>query len=131
MVAGLLLGLVVVAGCGDDESGDARNGDTAAETAARTGGAGTARTGDPKAIPVAPTAELERSRRRCKQIVDATPRISEGAKARLRGVCAKAPQGLTDPAPLTARELCEDIADDAVPKGSPGREAALEACRDR
>ena len=64
----------------------------------------------------------------CRESVERTPNLSEDTKSDLEDVCEQAASGDDDALRETARRVCREIVEGAVPEGSPGREAALDAC---
>jgi len=146
LIAALLVLGFVVAGCGDDESDSAGGGgDTAAQTDTATDTAtgddtateGETATGDETATDETATAEdggataprnLEQAVENCKRGVNAAQQLSADAKDKLQDICETAASGDDSDIRKAAHEVCTTIIEDTFPKGTPGREQALESC---
>lgn len=131
LLAALLLLGFVATGCGDDD-GDGGNGGGAAdtatapdETAADEATTEETDTGDGGAT--AP-ATREEAAERCKENVGSVPQLSDAAKDEVRDFCDTIASGDEEEIREAARDVCETVVDETVPEGTPGRDAALDAC---
>lgn len=124
------LGLVAVAGCGDDEDGgsdapasEQSEGTEAApeatEPPADDGGAAA-----PDDADLTEAAEMA-----CDQAIDSAPTIDEGDKEDLKGLCVDAATGDEQ----AARDFCTELVEASIPEEAQGSEAArdqaVEACQ--
>ena len=130
LLAALALLGVVVAGCGDDDSGSSNATDGAAEAMTEPGtdeeemtGTG-AEDGGGAAAPKG----LEEAVERCKQAAKQSQQLSADTRANLERICEKAGSGDEAAARDAGREICEQIVRDSVPEGAPGLEEGLAAC---
>jgi hypothetical protein len=155
LLAALLVLGFVVAGCGDDESDSAGNGDTtAAETATDTNTATddetvtgdvteTDTTTDTTTGTDTVTAEETetaagggaaaptppaRTKENCEKGIKAAKQLSPDAREKLTGLCDEATSDDPDEVREAAREFCQTIVDSMYPEGRAGRDQALESC---
>lgn len=138
LLAALLLLGFAVAGCGDDDGDGGGNGNGTADTATDT-----ATTQEDTATDEAMTDETdtgdgggvtapgsrEEAAEQCREGVASVPQLSESAKDEVRDFCDAIASGDEDEIRDAARDVCETIVDETVPEGTPGRQAALDACR--
>lgn len=132
LLAALLLLGFVATGCGDDDGNGGGAADTAAdtatapdETAADEATTEETDTGDGGAT--AP-ATREEAAERCKENVGSVPQLSDAAKDEVRDFCDTIASGDEEEIREAARDVCETVVNETVPEGTPGREAALNAC---
>lgn len=148
LLAALLVLGFVVAGCGDDESDSAGNGDTtAAETATDTVAGDetvtddatdtvtekakktkkketeTAKGGDAGA----PTAPAQ-AKKNCERGMRSAKQLDEDVREKLVGLCDKATSDDPDDRREAAQEFCRTMVDSLYGDGRPGRDRALESC---
>lgn len=149
LLAALLVLGFVVAGCGDDESDSAGNGDTtAAETApgatADTGtttgdetvsddatGTDTVAEDEPETAKgggAAAPASRAQTRETCEKSINGAQQLSADAKEKLSGLCEKATSKDPDDLREAAREFCETMVEESFPNDAPARDQALEQC---
>lgn len=145
LVALLVLGFTV-AGCGDDESSG--NGDTAAETATDSVTEDDTVTEDETvtdtdtvteetdtsdsggaAAPDDLSGARKQALEQCQKSIGATPNLQDDTKEKLEDLCETAASGDPEDIREAAGKVCEEVIDDIAPEGSPGREAALQSCR--
>lgn len=123
LLAALMVLGFVVAGCGDDDDdggGGGGSADTLAETEKKSDdGGGTVDKNDPR---------VKQAIEQCKEQADANTSLSAEAREKIGEVCEEAGSGDADGAVKATKEACRIVVEDTVPKGSPGREAALGNC---
>lgn len=135
LLAALLLLGFAVAGCSGDE-GDGGNGaaDTATDTATTqedtaTDETATEETDTGDGGGATAPGSREEAAEQCRESVASVPQLSESAKDEVRDFCDAIGNGDEQEIRDAARDVCETVIDETVPEGTPGRQAALDACR--
>ncbi|MEX1142181.1 MAG: hypothetical protein WD993_09925 [Thermoleophilaceae bacterium] len=132
MLAALALLGFAAAGCGGDDEDGGGNGaaGTAADTVTdETATDETVTEGtDTDGGGVTAPGSREEAAEQCRQGLEAVPQLSDAAKDEVGEFCDTIASGDEDEIRDSARDVCRTVVEDTVPEGTPGREAALDAC---
>jgi len=126
MLLAAISSAAVLAGCGSSSSSSSpASASTAASTAstpAIPAGTPTIPSGTPSSAQIALAVE------ECKKIIASESKLSQGAKEKLEGACAKAAKGDTAAVKQAAREVCEEVIN-ASPLPAAAKEQAQANCK--
>lgn len=114
----MLVLLAVTVGACDETEG--RGGDTASQTGTKDAMPRSGFTGIPLSLKQVVSA--------CNRSVDVATPLSGPEKAFLKQICREALAGDREDIAFATREVCVSLAEEVIPRGTPGREAILLAC---
>lgn len=117
VVALLPLGLAVTACGGDDDDDNATTVTAPAPTPGTEGDTGA----------TAPEESVKQAVDRCRQSIEAQPRLSSQLKQDLNEICEEAGSGDEEGVRDASRQVCRRIVEETAPAGA-AREQALAAC---
>ncbi|HEY1834949.1 MAG TPA: hypothetical protein VGG08_10960 [Solirubrobacteraceae bacterium] len=133
LVAGLLVCLLAIAGCGSSSSSS--SGTTGSTTSSSpSGSTSNSSSSSTSSSPTStdstavPPSDIKAAVEECKQIISSETKLTSGAKEKLEGACEEAAKGNTAAVTQAAREVCEETVDNSSLPTS-AKEAAKTDCQ--